>query len=403
MMRSIDRLLSSRTTLKVISLVVAVLVWYYIAAERGTEIVRTVTVPLEFLNVPADMSISTTVRDVDIQVSGTRETAFSLTRAIASQVDLKGLEPGLHRRPIQAILPSGIRLVEVSPPFVDLELTRMGARFLPVRVKTPDDLPPGYRIEGLAVNPSEVLVKGPENFLSELENVWVTPTLEQILEEKDLSLPVVSSSEKDQGAPFMIEPGQAVFSFSLVRGFPRRTVPVRVELRGEPDRNFQIEAVAVDPPEVMIQGPLESIDRIDQVFLEPLDVSGLSADVTRVIPLGNPAEDVQIVQDTTVRVRILLAERIESRLYTRIPVRLIGRSIYPGWRVEPSEVSVSLEGAPSDLDAAESSGSPVEVVVDVTNLVSVKVTVPVKVNIRSRGLTLSGVEPANVTVFALTE
>ncbi len=62
MMRSIDRLLSSRTTLKVISLVVAVLVWYYIAAERGTEIVRTVTVPLEFLNVPADMSISTTVR-----------------------------------------------------------------------------------------------------------------------------------------------------------------------------------------------------------------------------------------------------------------------------------------------------------------------------------------------------
>ncbi len=45
------------------------------------------------------------------------------------------------------------------------------------------------------------------------------------------------------------------------------------------------------------------------------------------------------------------------------------------------------EGAPSDLDAAESSGSPVEVVVDVTNLVSVKVTVPVKVNIRSRGLT----------------
>ncbi len=403
MMKSIDRLLSSRTTLKVISLIVAVLVWYYIAAERGTEIVRTVSVPLEFLNVPADMSISTTVREVDIQVSGTRETAFSLTGAIASQVDLKGLEPGLHRRPIQAILPSGIRLVEVSPPFVDLELTRMGARLLPVRVKMPDDLPPGYRIEGFAVNPSEVLVKGPENLLSGIENVWITPTLEQILEEKDLTLPVVSSPERDQGAPFMIEPGDAVYSFRLVRGFPRRTVPVRVELRGEPDRNFQIEAVAVDPPEVMIQGPLESIDRIDQVFLEPLNVSGLSGDTTRVVPLENPAEDVQIVQDTSVRVRLLLAERIESRLYARIPVRLTGRSIYPGWRVEPSEVSVYLEGAPSDLDAAESSGSPVEVVVDVTNLVSQKITVPVKVNIKFRGLTLSGVEPANVTVFALTE
>ncbi len=280
----------------------------------------------------------------------------------------------------------------------------MGARLLPVRVKMPDDLPPGYRIEGFAVNPSEVLVKGPENLLSGIENVWITPTLEQILEEKDLTLPVVVfPGNRGTGRPVHDRAGGCGLFVQVVRGFPRRTVPVRVELRGEPDGNFQIEAVAVDPPEVMIQGPRESSDRIDQVFLEPLNVSGLSGDTTRVVPLENPAEDVQIVQDTSVRVRLLLAERIESRLYARIPVRLTGRSIYPGWRVEPSEVSVYLEGAPSDLDAAESSGSPVEVVVDVTNLVSQKITVPVKVNIKFRGLTLSGVEPANVTVFALTE
>ncbi|MDD2517442.1 MAG: CdaR family protein, partial [Synergistales bacterium] len=229
MMRSIDRLLSSRLFLKVVSVLVAVLVWFYLASDRGTEIVRTVTVPLEFLNVPVDMSVSSGVREVDIQVSGTRETAFSLTETIASQIDLKGLGPGSHRRPVQAILPSGLRLVEVSPPFVDLDLTRLGSRVLSVRLLVPDGLPPGYRLEEQRVAPMEVTVKGPEHLLSSLENVWVVPTLEQLLQEKELTLPIVSSPDRDQRTPFMIEPAEAELSYSLVRGFPRRVVPVRVE------------------------------------------------------------------------------------------------------------------------------------------------------------------------------
>ncbi|NMD18007.1 MAG: hypothetical protein GYA82_05440, partial [Synergistaceae bacterium] len=92
-MRSIDRLLASRLFLKVLSVLVAVLIWFYLASDRGTEVVRTVTVPLEFLNVPADMSVTSGVRDVDIQVSGTREDTLLKMDTIASQVDLKGLGP----------------------------------------------------------------------------------------------------------------------------------------------------------------------------------------------------------------------------------------------------------------------------------------------------------------------
>ena len=86
-----------------------------------------------------------------------------------------------------------------------------------------------------------------------------------------------------------------------------------------------------------------------------------------------------------------------------MPVRLSGRSVYPGWRVEPSEVSVILEGSPSDLDAAEAKGSPIDVYVDVTNLVSQKITVPVKTTLRAKGVSLADIDPPNVTVYALTE
>ena len=89
MMRSIDRLLASRLFLKVLSVLVAVLIWFYLASDRGTEVVRTVTVPLEFLNVPADMSVTSGVRDVEIQVSGTREDTLLKMDTIASQVSTR--------------------------------------------------------------------------------------------------------------------------------------------------------------------------------------------------------------------------------------------------------------------------------------------------------------------------
>ncbi|NLO55752.1 MAG: hypothetical protein GX108_01660, partial [Thermovirga sp.] len=171
----------------------------------------------------------------------------------------------------------------------------------------------------------------------------------------------------------------------------------------EPGHDFQVEAVVVDPPELTIQGPFESIERIDQVILAPIDVTGLASDVSEILTAPDPADDAQIVDVPSVRVRIHLAPRTERRLFAKIPVRLTGRSIYPGWRVEPSEVNVILEGPPSLLDSIEAEGSPVDVFVDVTNLVSQKITVPVKATVRSKGVTLADVDSPNVTVYALTE
>ena len=403
MMKSIDRLLASKLFLKILSLLVASLVWYYIAADRGAEIVRTVTVPLEFLNVPADMSVSSSVREVDIQVSGTRESAVSLSGSIASQVDLKGLEQGVHQKPVQALLPSGAKLVEISPSFVELELTKMVSKILSVKLELPEDLPPGYRIENVLILPGEVVVKGPEDELADLKNVWILPSVDQIQSEKEIFLPLTASKEISSENLFMVEPRQVALSFNLVKGFPRKRVPVRIETVGDPAKDFQIDAIAVDPPEVTIQGPLESIERIEELFLPPLDVEGLIADITRVVPLEVPADDVEIVLDSAVSVKVLLAQKIENRLYARIPVKITGKSIYPGWRADPPEANVFLEGSPSALDGAESNGNPVDVFVDVTNLVSTKIKVPLQFKVNGKGLKMTVMEPAAVTVFALTE
>ena len=126
----------------------------------------------------------------------------------------------------------------------------------------------------------------------------------------------------------MIEPAVVDLSFRLIKGFPRKIIPVKVELKGEPGHDFQVEAVVVDPPELTIQGPFESIERIDQLNLAPIDITGLVSDVSEVMTAPDPADDVQVVDVPSVRVRILLAPRTERRLFAKIPVRLTGKSIY---------------------------------------------------------------------------
>ena len=88
-------------------------------------------------------------------------------------------------------------------------------------------------------------------------------------------------------------------------------------------------------------------------------------------------------------------------LRLKLPVKVEGKSVYPSWKPVPSTVSVQLapeagtEGLPNLEDI------PVEVFVDVTNLVSKKISVPVQIRVNSKEIRILKVEPERVTLHAM--
>jgi YbbR domain-containing protein len=90
-------------------------------------------------------------------------------------------------------------------------------------------------------------------------------------------------------------------------------------------------------------------------------------------------------------------------MYKNVPIQTRGRSIYPSWRSEPSQADVIVKGMPSVLDELEESGPPVELYVDVTNIVSTKLRVPLQYKAVSSDVEIVNIEPAHVTVYANTE
>ncbi len=121
-----------------------------------------------------------------------------------------------------------------------------------------------------------------------------------------------------------------------------------------------------------------------------------------VIPLREPEDTlVKIVGASSVRVNVLLTPFTVTRLLSRVAVEVEGKSVYPKWKVEPPSVNITVEGVPSEVNSLDEKELLIQPFVNVTNVVSRRLTVPVQVRNRTEGkLKVVRVEPSNITVIA---
>ncbi len=403
MIKNLDKLLASKTFLRIVSITVAALVWYYVAAERTNEVVRTFTLPIEYLNVPQELSISSETRNVDVQIAAPRDVlSGKALESIACQVDLKNLEAGSQMAPVRTILPSGVRLIDIKPSNIEVQLTKTAKKTVPVKVEIEGGLPPGYRLEKVRLDPENVDLEGPEDQLEKIDRVYLRPSLEQLLEAESLTLRPSWEGSGDE-ADVSVEPVQVKMDYVLIQGIPQKRVRVDVPIMGEPHEDYVVQGVSVDPPEVTVKGPVAVLDRIRNVELPPVDVSELKEDAVFDVKVPEGFGGASKIEPGTVRVRVLLSPHLQERMYKKVPIEIRGRSIYSSWRVEPSEADIVVEGPASALDRQEDFGPPAELYVDVTNIVSTKLRVPLQYRAVSGGVRIKEVEPAHVTVYANTE
>ncbi|SDZ91855.1 YbbR-like protein [Desulfuromusa kysingii] len=165
------KLLTENWTLKIISLVFAVLLWVFIMGERQLEVGY--RVPLELQNIPKSLMVANEIPSmVDVRVSGPRTLQMKASsNDISIIVDLADLQPGLttfKRLEERLNLPSGLRVTRLSPSFIDLKLERIKQKRVPVRVVIKGEPLPGFEVASINSVPDAVAIEGAE---TELKNV----------------------------------------------------------------------------------------------------------------------------------------------------------------------------------------------------------------------------------------
>jgi YbbR domain-containing protein len=166
--------LSENWILKLLSLVFALVLWFFVMGERRQEI--GFSVPLKLENIPQDLMLANEVPNlVDVRVSGPRTLLMNLSpQDVSISVDLKDLKPGLtsfKRLDEKLNIPSALKVTRLSPSFVDVKLERIKEKQVPV-VPSIEGVPAeGFRLVEAKLNPGKALVVGAEGELKDIREV----------------------------------------------------------------------------------------------------------------------------------------------------------------------------------------------------------------------------------------
>lgn len=189
------KLLTENWTLKLISLIFAVVLWMFIMGERRLEVGY--RVPLELQNIPAELMVANEIPSlVDVRVSGPRTLLMKVSpNDISIVVDLADLQPGLttfKRLEERLNLPSGLRVTRLSPSFIDLKLERIKQKRVPVKIALTGEPLQGYQVGRVSAVPGRIVIEGAESELKSVSEVTTDPVdLNGVNEGFSLIVPLV--------------------------------------------------------------------------------------------------------------------------------------------------------------------------------------------------------------------
>lgn len=405
--KRIESLLSSKMFLRGVAFVVALLIWFYVSGDRGYEVNRTLRLKVNYQNASPGFSILGGEREVQVRIAANRKTFESLElEKMECAVDLKGLESGKYRLPVRVLLPPGVRLVSVAPEQVTVELSRLIEKVLPVKIVWEGELPEDVLVEKLEVTPSEVTLRGPENFLSGLNDVFVQVNAAKVLSGEEITLEVKPRTEKGERLPRGVDlyPGEIRLRAILVKDVEKKELQVVPTVSGVPEAGYRIEEAVPQPSTVQVVGARSALEKLGHLETKPIDVTGLAQEKTFETEPVLPEGQIKLLGSGKIKVSIIVrpVDNGTGSLRLKIPVKLEGKSLYPSWKAVPSSVAVQVVSE-SGSSAFQNLSEPlVEAYVDVTNLVSKRIVVPVQVRVLAKDVRVLKVEPERVVLYTVT-
>jgi YbbR domain-containing protein len=169
------RLVTENIGWKLLSLGLAILLW--LAVVGDPELTTSVSVPVEFRSIPADLEISSDMPErISLVLRGpsSKLTPLSLSEA-AAVVNLSDVHrPGERTFSLQQWrlnLPGGVILTRATPSQIRLRFERRVTRAVSVQVRFAGPPPAGYRIAEQQVRPEKLRIAGPESRVMNIESV----------------------------------------------------------------------------------------------------------------------------------------------------------------------------------------------------------------------------------------
>jgi YbbR domain-containing protein len=164
--------------IKIVSLVFAVILWFYVNSRGGAEM--DVAVPLELKNVPARLVVvGDMIDEVTVRVKGRdRILQEIVSTPIHAVLDLTEAREGDHPYFLDSsaiAVPANLQIIRISPQRILVHLEQRLKKDVPVSVSVYGKPAPGFRIGLVEADPASVRVEGARSIVDPLSQLVTEP------------------------------------------------------------------------------------------------------------------------------------------------------------------------------------------------------------------------------------
>jgi YbbR domain-containing protein len=339
----------------VVAVALAVMVWGYVIVTQYPELTlppQEVTLgepippPADLEVVPSESQVNSSVR---IILSGPSDTVKAVTISqIQPYLDLSQCRVGtcLPKVQLKQPLPQYVNW-KADPATVPVVLEARASKTLPVEVIRGSDVNPDYTLEGdLTASPTEVTVTGRQSLIDRIAKAQVTVNLTGRVGAFRLAQSVGLVDTRGQAIPdtsLTITPSTINVTGNIVYKLTSRTVPIRVVTTGEPAAGYIAGTAQATPLlATVVSGNLDTLNKLEYVSTQPVNISGASSEVSTTVKL-EPIPDITFTGGDSVQVGIGIVPFQTSKTIS-VRLELVNSASNLRYNYDPTVVNLTISG-----------------------------------------------------------
>jgi len=276
---------------KLLSLLAATVLWFYVMNEQNPIMDTTFSVPVTMVGAPEKTRVTSEYESVQVKLRGPRSVFATAGRdEIRAEMDVSGLTDGKHHLHLQTMVPQGMEIISVLPDSMEVLLDPIKEKKMPINLVTTGSPSAGMAVAGITPEMSTVTVVGPLTILDKVVQVmgYVPLNSEHNADFNiDVSLQAMDGNQ-NQMETIHVVPRRIAVNVQLARGLLRKVVDIQPMFEGVVANGCTITSAKAEPARIEIAGEAAVIEKINSLNTAPLHVGGLDKSVRRSVSLVLP-------------------------------------------------------------------------------------------------------------------
>lgn len=375
--KPLEKALSKKSSMIILSLVLAVIVFVIIDRQNTTLLEKNAEVlydiPLSATYNDEEYVVEGLPETVDITLIGTKANLY-LAKQLPTQdvnVDLSDLKPGVHKVNLkykQSITSVEYKL-DTSEVTVVVSSKKSETRSVESDIVNLNKLDSKLAINNTKLDTDEVIIKGTEDSLSKVSTIKALINVSNMVDPKSgtntlKDIPLIAYDEN--GAKVDVEMVPSKVTATIEIESPSKTVPLEIEPTGNVIFGKAIKNITSSVQKVTIYGSSKVLDNTNSIKVK-IDVNNLKSNKDYTVTIKKPA-GIREISEKVVTAKVELDDEVTTELSgVKLGVVNLGSNYTAQTTSEnATEVTVILKGVESIIKNITS--SDVEAYVDLEGL-----------------------------------